>query len=82
MVEAWPCRFDHIYGVYRTKARHYRRMDIVICPADEWAMALVGWIGSRQYLRFMRQHAKDLGMFLNSHRQVVLGGVLQLLLLG
>ncbi|GAB4823868.1 hypothetical protein N2152v2_010914 [Parachlorella kessleri] len=57
-------RFDHIYGVYRTKAGHYRRMDIIICPADEWPMALVGWIGSRQYLRFMRQHAKDLGMLM------------------
>lgn len=27
-----------------------------------------GWTGSRQYLRFMRQHAKDMGMFLSSHR--------------
>lgn len=28
----------------------------------------VGWIGSRQFLRFMRQHAKDCGMYLTSHR--------------
>ena len=30
---------------------------------------MLGWTGSRQYLRFLRQHAVDLGMNLNSHRQ-------------
>lgn len=36
------------------------------CPA--------GWTGSRQYLRFMRQHVKDMGMFLSSHRWERTGG--------
>ncbi|KAL4439228.1 hypothetical protein ABPG77_004130 [Micractinium sp. CCAP 211/92] len=61
-------KFDHIYGVYRTLAGKLRRLDVILCPPDEWALALVGWTGSRQYLRFMRQHVKDMGMFLSSHR--------------
>jgi hypothetical protein len=43
-------------------------MDVILAPCEEFSFALVGWIGSRTYLRFMRAHAKDLGMFLNSHR--------------
>lgn len=61
-------KFDHIYGMYRTTAGRVRRMDVILCPPEEWAFGLVGWTGSRQYLRFMRQHAKDMGMFLSSHR--------------
>ena len=48
-------------------------MDVILAPCEEFAFALVGWIGSRTYLRFMRAHAKDLGMFLNSHRWGVVG---------
>ena len=47
-----------------------RRIDIIIAPAEECAFCVLGWTGSRQYLRFLRQHAVDLGMALNSHRQV------------
>ncbi|PRW44242.1 DNA polymerase lambda [Chlorella sorokiniana] len=61
-------RFDHIYGIARLDSGKAQRMDIIICPHEEWAFALVGWIGSRTFLRFMRQHAKDCGMYLTSHR--------------
>jgi hypothetical protein len=61
------CRFDHIYGIYRTTAGRVRRIDIIAVPPSEWAFALVGWIGSRQFNRLMRQHAHDLGMRLSSH---------------
>ncbi|RMZ54362.1 hypothetical protein APUTEX25_001938, partial [Auxenochlorella protothecoides] len=61
-------RFDHIYGVRRTAAGKVRRLDIILAPSEEFAMALVGWTGSRTYLRLLRQHAKDVGMYLNSHR--------------
>ncbi|KAL4428436.1 hypothetical protein ABPG75_002525 [Micractinium tetrahymenae] len=64
----WAGWFDRIYGMYRTKRGKVRRLDVIICPPEEWAFGLVGWTGSRQYLRFMRQHAKDSGMFLSSHR--------------
>lgn len=67
--DRWPLpRFDHIYGVRRTAAGKVRRLDIILAPSEEFAMALVGWTGSRTYLRLLRQHAKDVGMYLNSHR--------------
>lgn len=60
-------RFDHIYGMFRTAGGAVRRLDIIIAPHDEFAFAMLGWIGSRMFLRLQRQHAKDMGMFLNSH---------------
>ena len=66
-ITATPCRFDHTYGIYRTKAGKMRRLDVIIVPPSEWAFALVGWIGPRQYNRFLRLHALDLGMALSSH---------------
>ena len=51
----------------RTSENKVRRMDIIICPAEEWGFASLGWIGSRTFLRFQRLYAKELGMFLNSH---------------
>lgn len=63
-------RFDHFYGMYWTSSGKVRRLDIILVPPEELAMGLVGWIGSRTYLRFMRQHAKTLGMYANSHRRV------------
>lgn len=37
-----PRRFDHIYGVFRTAAGRARRLDVIVCPPEEWAFALVG----------------------------------------
>lgn len=63
------CRFDHIFGNFRTRAGRYRRIDLIISPYEEYPFCLMGWTGSRQYLRFVRQYAKDIkGMNLNSHR--------------
>ena len=64
------CRHDHIFGNFRTADGRVRRIDIIIASAEECAFCVLGWTGSRQYLRFLRQHAVDLGMALNSHRQV------------
>ncbi|BDA49904.1 probable DNA polymerase lambda at C-terminar half [Coccomyxa sp. Obi] len=61
-------RFDHIFGNYLTKAGKVRRMDVIIAPPAERAACILGWTGSRQYLRFLRQYAADRGMHLNSHR--------------
>ncbi|CAK0786589.1 hypothetical protein CVIRNUC_009803 [Coccomyxa viridis] len=61
-------RHDHIFGNFRTADGRVRRIDIIIAPAEECAFCVLGWTGSRQYLRFLRQHAVDLGMALNSHR--------------
>ena len=36
----------------------------------ELPFCLLGWTGSKQYERFLRQHAADCGMKLNSHRCV------------
>ena len=65
-----PCRHDHIFGNFRTADGKVRRIDIIIAPAEEQAFCVLGWTGSRQYLRFLRQHAVDRGMHLNSHRCV------------
>ena len=62
------CRFDHIFGNFRTAAGRVRRIDVIIAPHDEAPFCVLGWSGTRQYLRFLRQYAADLGMHLNSHR--------------
>lgn len=64
-------KFDHIYGIAKTSTGRFRRMDIIIIPPEEWGFAELGWTGSRTFLRFLRQHAKDLGMFLNSHALLI-----------
>ena len=46
-----------------------RRMDLIITPHEEYPFCLLGWTGSKQYLRFLRQHAGNCNMYLNSHRQ-------------
>ncbi len=61
-------RHDHFFGNFRTAAGKIRRIDVIIAPAEEQAFCVLGWTGSRQYLRFLRQHVVDLGMNLNSHR--------------
>ena len=44
------------------------RIDQIFVPSEEFAFGYLGWVGSRQYLRFLRQHAAERGMHLNSHR--------------
>lgn len=56
-----PPRFDHIYGVRRTAAEQGPETGHYPGPARGFAMALVGWTGSRTYLRLLRQHAKGRG---------------------
>lgn len=43
-------------------------MDLIITPWEEYPFCLLGWTGSKQYLRFLRQHAGNCKMYLNSHR--------------
>eukprot|EP00879_Flechtneria_rotunda_P004475 GHRR01004729.1.p1 GENE.GHRR01004729.1~~GHRR01004729.1.p1 ORF type:complete len:577 (+),score=218.14 GHRR01004729.1:1794-3524(+) len=59
--------YDHIWGIWITAAGKRRRCDLMFIPPDQWVFAVIGWTGSKQYLRFMRQHAGNCGMFLNSH---------------
>lgn len=44
-------------------AGYYRRIDIVIVPWCQWAFAVLGWSGTRLFVRDMRRFAHD-------HRQV------------
>ncbi|KAK9792746.1 hypothetical protein WJX73_004619 [Symbiochloris irregularis] len=60
-------RHDRILGIYITRSGHMRRTDLVMCPWRERAFALLGWTGSRQYVRFLREHAGNCGMKLSSH---------------
>ncbi len=62
-------RFDKVFGMFMTKSGKVRRMDLIITPLEEYPFCLLGWTGSKQYLRFLRQHAGNCNMYLNSHRQ-------------
>ncbi|KAF6250979.1 hypothetical protein COO60DRAFT_1705216 [Scenedesmus sp. NREL 46B-D3] len=59
--------YDHLWCIHISPAGRRRRWDLMFVPSCYWAMAVVGWSGSKQYLRFMRQHAGNCGMSLNSH---------------
>ncbi len=61
-------RFDKVFGMFMTKNGKVRRMDLIITPPEEYPFCLLGWTGSKQYLRFLRQHAGNCNMYLNSHR--------------
>ena len=70
---SWPnlgpcCRYDKLLGIYITKGGKVRRMDIILAPSEELQMCLIAWTGSKQYLRFLRQHAINRGMSLSAHR--------------
>ena len=49
-----------------------RRVDLIFTIPAELPFCLLGWTGSRQYMRFLRSHADQRGMKLNSHRWVSL----------
>ena len=58
----------HSFANSRPAPGRVRRLDVILAPAEEAAFCVLGWSGSRQWLRFLRQYAADLGMHLNSHR--------------
>ncbi|KXZ44399.1 hypothetical protein GPECTOR_68g370 [Gonium pectorale] len=61
-------RYDHMWCIWVTAGGRRRRLDVMLVPyGPQWPYAVVGWTGSKQYLRFMRQHALNCGMFTNSH---------------
>ncbi|GLC34988.1 hypothetical protein PLESTM_000262200 [Pleodorina starrii] len=61
-------RYDHLWCIWITGSGRRRRLDVMFVPyGSQWPYAVVGWTGSKQYLRFMRQHALNCGMFTNSH---------------
>ena len=62
------CRYDKLLGMYITRGGTVRRMDIILAPPEELQMCLIAWTGSKQYLRFLRQHAINRGMSLSAHR--------------
>ena len=61
------CRFDHLLGMYITEGGKYRRLDLIFTIPVEMPFCLLGWTGSKQYERLLRQHAVDCGMKLSSH---------------
>ncbi|KAL3151184.1 hypothetical protein ABBQ38_013039 [Trebouxia sp. C0009 RCD-2024] len=64
-----PTRFDKVFGMFTTQDGKIRCMDLIITPREEYPFCLLGWTGSKQYLRFLRQHAGNCNMYLNSYRQ-------------
>jgi DNA polymerase mu len=51
--------YDKFYGIFCTAAGKHRRIDIVLVPYEQLTFAMIGWTGSKQYNRWMRQHASD-----------------------
>eukprot|EP00873_Tetraselmis_striata_P036892 jgi/Tetstr1/457156/TSEL_043806.t1 len=59
--------YDHLFAVFRTSAGRLRRLDVVCVPAEYWGFGLLGWTGSTQWLRFLKEHVRKCGMWLTSH---------------
>ncbi|PRW44417.1 DNA-directed DNA RNA polymerase mu isoform C [Chlorella sorokiniana] len=49
-------RLDHIFATFRTAAGRLRRMDVILVTPDQLPYALIGWIGSTMFNRFLRRH--------------------------
>ncbi|KAA6429749.1 MAG: DNA-directed DNA RNA polymerase mu [Trebouxia sp. A1-2] len=62
-------RFDKVFGMFMTKSGKVRRMDLIITPHEEYPFCLLGWTGSKQYLRFLRQHAGNCNMLMRREGQ-------------
>ncbi len=55
--------------MFKTRDGAARRLDLIFVPPEELALGTLGWIGSRQFLRFMRAYSdSQMGMHLNAHR--------------
>lgn len=50
---------------------YVRRVDLVIVPVEQWGFAVMGWTGSRQWNRSVRDYARRVrGISLTSHAAV------------
>ena len=43
------CRFDKVFGMFKTKAGKWRRLDVIMTPFGQYPFCLLGWTGSRQW---------------------------------
>jgi DNA polymerase/3'-5' exonuclease PolX len=69
--------FDRWFGLWQWPGEPgpVRRVDLVLVPAEQWAFAVWGWTGSRQYNRFARDFARRArGLSLTSHCIVTVEG--------
>jgi len=52
----------------KTRSWKAARVDLVVCPSSQYAYALVGWTGNKQFNRSLRTYAsKELNLKLTSH---------------
>jgi hypothetical protein len=67
----WPATS----GFVKTYPVEVRRVDIVVVPVESWNFSLLGWTGSRQYNRFLRDYARRVrGLSLTSHCAITVKG--------
>ena len=59
--------FPRFFGVFRTRRRALRRLDVIVVPHLERAFAMLAWTGSKLFNRNLRAHCKRHGLMLNSH---------------
>lgn len=44
-----------LFAIFITSERHHRRMDLIFVVPQALPWGLLGWIGSKQYLRMLKQ---------------------------
>lgn len=69
-------------NVARVQCGSYvRRVDLVIVPVEQWGFAVMGWTGSRQWNRSVRDYARRVrGLSLTSHAAVTIAGKLDMMM--
>ena len=50
-------KLDRFFGLW-VEHGEWRRVDIVVVPPEQWGFALLGWTGSKQYNRYLRQYTR------------------------
>lgn len=59
---------DKVFVAWREEGDPYvRRVDLIVPPWSQRVCAILGWMGSRQYERALRDYAKKVGYRLSSH---------------
>ena len=47
------------FCLVQLRGRPPRRVDIVLIPRSQWGTQLLGWSGTRQYLRFLKRYCTE-----------------------
>ena len=80
---------DRFFGIWHwpkgpmhpDRDAYVRRVDLVVVPIEQWGFATMGWTGSRQWNRSVRDYARRVrGLSLTSHCAVTIEGKLDMMM--